>query len=129
VTRVQPRDTHTGVFDDEEVAPRDWLDNPDLYGKTGKATWRPRPADPLELAAYSAAYLQHMFACQVEQALRDDGTLVAELADATGLNRRHLSHILRGRQTISWPATLAIVRALDRIELLPAPSAIADLTP
>ena len=111
------------------MAPRDWLDNPDLYGKSAKATWRAAPTDKAEFAAYSAAYVQHMFACHVEQTLRDDGTLVADLAAGAGMNRRHISHILRGRQTMSWAAALAIVHALGRIELLPAPSSVADLTP
>lgn len=118
------------TVDDGTVTPRDWLDNPDTFGKSDKAVWRRvTDDDPGVQAAFAAAYLQHVFACQVAEALRDEGRNAVWLAERAGLKQRHLSHVLRGRQSVSFPTMIAVVRALDRVELLPAPSSLSDLIP
>lgn len=116
--------------DDVRVTPRDWLRNPDRLGKSAKAEWlKAGSDDPGILAVYSAAFLHHMFACQVADALREEGFSAIWLAEHAGLKQRHLSHVLRGRQAVTLPTMVAIIRALDRVELLPAPSSLAHLAP
>lgn len=112
------------------MTPRERLENPDLFGKTPKAIWSPvSSSDPVQVAAFGAAYMQHMFACQVAEALREEGGNAMWLAEQTGLNHRHLSHVLRGRQVVTLATMIAITLALDRVELFPAPASLADMIP
>lgn len=105
--------------------------NPQLFGKSAKAKWKPQTDTKLDRNSpdYAAAYLQHTFACQVEEACREDGLSSGDLADTAGLSTSNLSHILRGRQTVTFASMIAIVRALGRVEIMPAPGSLNDLFP
>lgn len=91
--------------------------------------WRGAGDDPLVIAEQSAAFLQHVFAYQVEESLRHGGRTVKWLSERSGLTPGHLSHVLRGEQNMSVATMAGIVRALDQVELFPAPSGVGALNP
>lgn len=111
------------------VAPRDWLKEPEKFGRSRTAEWKRQP-DRFDVhTEQSAAFLHHQFSCDVRAALDDDGRTIRWLADATGYRERHLSHVLRGRQQLTIVTMVSIVWALDRVELWPAPASIDDMRP
>jgi hypothetical protein len=107
------------------------MQKPDQFGRVPHAAWKPATSflTAPELATRSAAFLQHQFSCQVAETLREDTSTIAALAAAAGLNAGNLNHALRGRHTMSLAMMIGVAVALERIELLPAPGALAELSP
>ena len=119
------------MLHDGSVAPRDWLVNPDQFGRTPTAPWKPTTdflrAD--ELAERSAAYLQHMFSCQVAEVLREDPSTLAHVARTANLNAGNLNHAMRGRHSLTLATMIGVVVAIGRVDLFPAPASIDELQP
>ena len=111
------------------VEPRDWLNEPNLFGRSLKSKWKYQGDRSDVVAEQGAAWLQHQFCCGVREALDHDGRSNRWLAQAAGLKERHLSHILRGRQVVSIRTMVAIIHALERVELWPAPASLSDTRP
>jgi len=119
------------TVNDGGVRPRDWMEKPDHFGRVPDAAWTPATSflTPPEMAARSAAYLQHQFSCDVAATLREDTSTIAATAEAAGLNAGNLNHALRGRHTMSLAMMIGVVVALGRVELFPAPASISTLQP
>ena len=119
------------AVNDGGVRPRDWMEKPDQFGRVPHAAWKPATTflTAPELASRSSAFLQHQFSCQVAETLREYTSTIAALAETAGLNAGNLNHALRGRHTMSLAMMVGVVVALERVELLPAPSSLESLQP
>lgn len=113
------------------MRPRDWLENPDQFGRTTKAKWKPAPdfLEANELAERSAAYQQHMFSCDVAEVLREDASTLAEVARTANLNAGNLNHAMRGRHALTLATMIGVVVAIERVDLFPAPSSLEKIFP
>jgi hypothetical protein len=119
------------VSHDGLVRPRDWLVNPDQFGRTAKARWKPATdfLTAAELADRSAAYLQHMFACNVAEVLREDVLTIADVARTADVNAGSLGHVMRGRHALTLATMIGVVIALGRVDLFPAPASLDEVQP
>lgn len=86
--RVPAHGPKFGGDDGAVVMPRDWLREPEKFGRSRTAHWKHQPDDPVVHAEQSAAFMQHQFSCDVLAALNEDGRTARWLAEATGLNER-----------------------------------------
>jgi DNA-binding phage protein len=82
-----------------------------------------------ELAERSAAYLQHMFSCNVAEVLREDASTLAYVARSANLNAGNLNHAMRGRHALTLATMIGVVVAMDRVDLFPAPSSLGEVQP
>jgi ribosome-binding protein aMBF1 (putative translation factor) len=91
-------------------------DNRELFGKAKNVPWVKGTGSPAEL---SAAYRQHLLACAVNQARRDNGWTIDQLAAHVGMRAETLRRKLRGEAWISWIDASTLALSFPEKEILP----------
>lgn len=96
-----------------------------LFGKLTTVEWR--PAADGQVAERAVAALHHRFSLAVGEHLRSMPMPEAELARRIGMTQAHLSHVLRGNQTLTFHTVVRIIAELDAIELYPEITSLTEL--
>jgi len=110
--------------------PRDYLVNPEFFGVRVDADWLPYDENDMgEKRIVAASYYQHLAACETLRVAGQRGWGMDELASALGDNRHTLSRKLYGRSPADITDIVAWALVTEWINVLPAPSGIAELLP
>ncbi|PBB07196.1 hypothetical protein CKW39_14735 [Kocuria sp. WRN011] len=104
-----------GVMKDPSSSPRpkDWLENPQLFGRSTRATVRDTEDDDVSLVR--TALLQHHYCLRIRRRLDDDGMTLKQLSDQAGIEYQYLTKLLRGDLTLQLHHLAAIENALPGV--------------
>lgn len=107
--------------------PRDFLRQPDFFGRRVDAEWK--PYDPDDRARVAAAYYQDLAACEALRVVGEKDWGISELAEAVGVNADTLRRKLYGEGPATIDDVTGWALAVEAVTVLPAPADVGRMLP
>lgn len=107
--------------------PRDFLVQPDFFGRRVDAEWKPYRA--AEKAKAAAAYYQHLAACETLRVAGERDWSLTELAQRVGEKPDTLRRKLYGEGPADVDDIMSWALAVEAVTVLPAPADLGRMTP
>ena len=110
---------------EELCGPRDFLRQPDLFGRRVDAEWKSN--DPADRAQVAAAYYQHLAACEALRVAGEKDWGISELAAEIGVNPDTLRRKLYGEGPAAIDDITGWALAVEAVTVLPAPADVGRM--
>lgn len=107
--------------------PRDFLRQPDFFGRRVDAEWR--SYSDSDRAKVAAAYYQHLAACEVLRVAGEKDWSLTDLARALGVNADTLRRKLYGEGPATIDDVTSWALAVEAVTVLPAPADVGRMLP
>lgn len=107
--------------------PRDFLRQPDFFGRRVDAEWK--PYDDADQAKVAAAYYQHLAACEVLRVAGEKDWGITKLSEQVGVNPDTLRRKLYGEGPASIDDITGWALAVEAVTVLPAPADVGRMLP